>query len=266
MTPIALSPLDIALSAVLILLDAGLSLALGLRLERQVGIAALRMVVQLLLVGVVLRLVFAWANPAVTLLVVVLMLLAAAREVAVRPESRLVRGGNLVIGGVAVGAATALTAILALTTAIRPHPWFDPHYAIPLAGIIMGNALNGASLTLDAMLGGVGRERPAIEARLCLGDNFAAAMLPLVRNSIRRGLLPTINTMSASGIVTLPGIMTGQILAGMDPLEAVKYQILLMFLLAGGSGVATVSTALLVQARLTDGRQRLRLDRLRPAS
>ena len=160
MTPIALSPLDIALSAVLILLDAGLSLALGLQLHRQVGIAALRMVVQLLLVGVVLRFVFAWANPAVTLLVVVLMLLAAAREVAVRPESRLVRGGNLVIGGVAVGAATALTAVLALTTAIRPHPWFDPHYAIPLAGIIMGNALNGASLTLDAMLGGVGRERP----------------------------------------------------------------------------------------------------------
>ncbi len=263
MTPITLSPLDIALSAVLVLADAGLSLALGLRLHRQLGIASLRMVVQLLLVGLVLRFVFALANPAVTLLVIVVMVLAAAREVASRPEARLARGGNLIVGGIAVGAATALTAILALTTAIRPDPWFDPRYAVPLAGIILGNALNAASLTLDAMLGGVGRERVAIEARLCLGETFAAAVKPLVRTAIRRGLLPTINTMSAAGIVTLPGIMTGQILAGMDPMDAVKYQILLMFLLAGGSGIASVLVALLVRSRLTDARQRLRLDRLR---
>jgi putative ABC transport system permease protein len=262
-TPITLSPLDIALSAVLVLADAGLSLALGLRLHRQLGIASLRMVVQLLLVGLVLRFVFALANPAVTLLVIVVMVLAAAREVASRPEARLARGGNLIVGGIAVGAATALTAILALTTAIRPDPWFDPRYAVPLAGIILGNALNAASLTLDAMLGGVGRERVAIEARLCLGETFAAAVKPLVRTAIRRGLLPTINTMSAAGIVTLPGIMTGQILAGMDPMDAVKYQILLMFLLAGGSGIASVLVALLVRSRLTDARQRLRLDRLR---
>ncbi len=263
MTPIILSPLDIALSAVLVLADAGLSIALGLRLHWQLGIASLRMVVQLLLVGLVLRFVFTLANPAVTLLVIVLMVLAAAREVASRPEARLARGGNLIVGGIAVGAATALTATLALTTAIRPQPWFDARYAVPLAGIILGNALNAASLTLDAMLGGVGRERAAIEARLCLGDSFAAAIKPLVRTAIRRGLLPTINTMSAAGIVTLPGIMTGQILAGMDPMDAVKYQILLMFLLAGGSGIASVIVALLVRARLTDARQRLRLDRLR---
>ena len=156
MTPIALSAPDIALSALLLLLDAGLSVALGLRLHRQLAIASIRLVVQLLLVGLLLRVVFAWANPAVTLLVAVLMVLAAAREVAARPEARLVRGGNLIIGGIAVGAATALTAILALTTAIRPHPWFDPRYAIPLVGIILGNALNAASLTLDSMLGGVG--------------------------------------------------------------------------------------------------------------
>lgn len=262
MNPILLTPEDIALSAVLLVLDGGLSVALGFGLHRQLAIASIRMVVQLLLVGLVLRWVFAWANPAVTLIVIVLMVLAAAREVAARPESRLARGGNVIVGGIAVGAATALTAILALTTAIRPHPWFDPHYAIPLAGIILGNALNAASLSLDAMLGGVARERPVIEGRLCLGETFAVATAPLVRSAIRRGLLPTINTMSAAGIVTLPGIMTGQILAGMDPMEAVKYQILLMFLLAGGSGVASVAVALLVRGRLTDPRARLRLDRL----
>ncbi len=167
------------------------------------------------------------------------------------------------VGGVAVASATALTSILALTTAIRPQPWFDPRYAIPLAGIVLGNVLNGASLALDAMLGGVAQNRPAIEARLALGETFAAATLPLVRTAIRRGLLPTINQMSAAGIVTLPGVMTGQILAGMDPIESVKYQILLMFLLAGGSALASATVVLLARAKLTDRRQRLRLDRLR---
>jgi putative ABC transport system permease protein len=149
-----------------------------------------------------------------------------------------------------------------LTTAIRPQPWFDPHYAIPLAGIILGNVLNSASLSLDSFLGSVRRERQAIESRLSLGDSYREAIAPLVREAIRRGLLPIINQMSAAGIVTLPGIMTGQILAGLDPLEAVKYQILLMFLLSGGSGLSALATSYLAAWRLTDERQRLRLDRL----
>ena len=106
------------------------------------------------------------------------------------------------------------------------------------------------------------RERGAIEAQLGLGVDFRAATAPLVRDSLRRGLLPVINQMSAAGIITLPGIMTGQILAGLDPVEAVKYQILLMFLLAGASGLAALAIAYMTVARLTDERQRLRLDRL----
>ena len=114
------------------------------------------------------------------------------------------------------------------------------------------------------------RERPAIEAQLALGETYAHAMRGLMRASVRRALLPMINTMSAAGVVTLPGIMTGQILAGFDPVQAVKYQILLMFLLAGGSGLGAATAAFLGERRLTDDRQRLRLDRLasapRPAS
>ena len=263
MTPILLTPADLILSAALVVLDAALSVVLQLGLHRQLGIAAARMVVQLLLVGLVLRAVFALAHPAVTLLLVVVMLMAAAREVATRPQRRLPGLGNLLVGGLAVGAATVLTALLALATAIRPEPWYDPRYAVPLAGIAMGNAMTTASLVLDVMLDGMAAEARAIEARLALGATFREATRALVRTAIRRGLLPIVNTMSAAGIVILPGIMTGQILAGMDPLEAVKYQILLMFLLAGGSGMAAVITAFAAQAQLTDGRQRLRLDHLR---
>ena len=105
-------------------------------------------------------------------------------------------------------------------------------------------------------------QRPAVEARLTLGATYWEAVTPYVRDAIRRGLVPIINQMSAAGVVTLPGIMTGQILAGLDPIEAVKYQILLMFLLAGGSGLAAAGAAYLAAWRLTDERQRLRLDRL----
>jgi putative ABC transport system permease protein len=262
MTPILLTAPDLVIASLLIVADGVLSVALGLHLHWQLGWAATRMVVQLLLIGLVLREVFALASPALTLLVVLLMVAMAAREVAARPEQRLGRFGNYAVGATAVAFATFLTAILALTTAIRPDPWYSARYAVPLAGIVLGNVLNGASLALDSLLGGVVRERGAIEARLALGDTIAHAMRPLIRTSVRRALLPIVNQMSAAGIITLPGIMTGQILAGMDPVEAVKYQILLMFLLSGGSGLAAVAVVYLAARRLTDSRQRLRIDRL----
>lgn len=263
MKPILLSPRDLAIAASLVVVDAVLSMVLRLGLTRQLAVAAARMVVQLVLIGLVLRTVFAQASPLATLAVVLVMVAVAGREVAARPEQRLGRWGNETIGASAVAFATGMTAVLALTTAIRPKPWYDARYAIPLAGIVLGNVLNGASLTLDSLLSGVVRERAAIEARLADGATIGEAMRPLVRSSVQRGLLPIINQMSAAGVVTLPGIMTGQILAGMDPLEAAKYQILLIFLLSGGSGLAAVMAVLLAARRLTDDRHRLRLDRLR---
>lgn len=262
MTPILLTPIDLAIASVLIILDGVLSLVLRLGLHRQLAWAALRMVVQLVMIGFILRAVFAIASPLITLAVILVMVAIAGREVAARPEQRLGRFGNYAVGASAVAISTFLTAILALTTAIRPQPWFDPHYAVPLAGIILGNVLNGSSIALDSLLGSVVRERAAIDAQLALGATFRQAMRGLIRASVRRALLPTINQMSAAGIITLPGIMTGQILAGMDPLEAAKYQILLMFLLSGGSGLAAVAVVYLAAMRLTDDRQRLRIDRL----
>lgn len=262
MTPILLTPGDLATAGLLILVDGALSLALGLQLHRQLAVATLRLVVQLLLVGYLLRAVFALGSPGVTLLIVVLMGLIAAREMAARRPRQFTRYGNYAIAGAVVGAATSVTVALALLTAIQPHPWWNPHYAIPLAGIILGSVLNAGSLSLDGMLEGVLRERPAIEAQLALGLPYHAAIRPLVRGAARRGMVPIINQMSAAGIITLPGTMTGQILAGMDPLEAVKYQILLMFLLAGASGLTAAGVALMAARRLSDARQRLRLDRL----
>ena len=262
MSTIALGASDLALASSLVVIDAAVSIGLKLQLHRQLAWAAVRMVVQLIIVGFLLRFIFTLNNPIATLLIVLVMATIAAREVAARPPRRFRGLGGLAISAPSVLLATLVTAGLALSTAIRPHPWFDPRYAIPLAGIILGSVLNAGSITLDSVLGGVQRERPAIEAQLALGVIFRESTAPLLRDSVRRGLLPVINQMSAAGLITLPGIMTGQIIAGMDPVEAVKYQILLMFLLAGASGVAALSVAYLALGRLTDSRQRLRLDRL----
>ncbi|WP_295851888.1 iron export ABC transporter permease subunit FetB [Tardiphaga sp.] len=262
MNTIPLTPADVATAASLLVIDAVLSLCLSIGVHRQLVLAAARMVVQLIAIGYLLKLIFTINSPAATLFLVLVMVLVAAREVSARPDNRFTGGFNLVVGIGGVGFATFITVVLALTTAIRPQPWYEPHYAIPLAGIILGSVLNSASLSLDSILSSVRRERPGIEARLSLGGTYREAVAPLVRKSIRRGLLPIINQMSAAGIVTLPGIMTGQILAGLDPMEAVKYQILLMFLLSGGSGIAAVITTYAAAWRLTDDRGRLRLDRL----
>jgi putative ABC transport system permease protein len=262
MHALSLSPWDLAIASSLIVLDAALSLAFGLRLHWKIAVASVRLVVQLTAIGFVLRFIFALNNPAVTLLLVLAMVLIAARETVARSERRFKGATGLAIGAASVASATFVTALFALTTALRPHPWYDPHYAVPLAGILLGNILNATSLSLDSLLSGLAHQRSAVEARLCLGDTFRQAVTPYVRDAVRRGLVPIINQMSAAGVVTLPGIMTGQILAGLDPIEAVKYQILLMFLLAGGSGLAAAGAAYLAAWRLTDERQRLRLDRL----
>ena len=263
MNAIHLGTWDLLAAAILIVLDAALSLPLRLGVHRQILVAAVRMVIQLTIVGLVLRHVFASASPAATLAVILFMIAAATREVATRPKQRLRRHMNVQISAAVVSCAGFATVLLALTTAVRPAPWYEPRYAIPLMGIVLGSVLNAASLALDGVLDGVVRERARIEARLALGTPLREAIAPLVRGATRRGMIPVANQMSAAGIITLPGIMTGQLLAGMDPLEAVKYQILLMFLLAGASGLASVGAALLAVRALSDDRQRLRVDRLR---
>jgi putative ABC transport system permease protein len=186
MTPILLTPIDISIAATLIVLDAALSIWLKLRLHWQLALAAARMVVQLVAIGYVLRFIFSLNSPAATLLLILVMVLVAAREVAARPERRFKGSSNLIIGAISVGFATFVTAILALTTAIRPQPWFDPHYAIPLAGIILGNVLNSASLSLDSFLGSVRRERPGIEARLSLGESYRSNRAACARGNSAR--------------------------------------------------------------------------------
>ena len=262
MTYIHLDYLDLALAALLLVVNGALSIGLKLGLERQLAVSAARMVVQLLLVGLVLKALFAAASPWLTGAVVLIMVGFAGYEITARQTSRFGGVWTYGIGTAAMTMAGVSVTILALTTQIRPDPWYDPRYAIPLLGMILGNAMTGVSIALDRLVTSAARERPAIEARLCLGHEISEAMSTIRRDAVRAGLIPTINAMSAAGLVFLPGMMTGQILAGVDPAQAVNYQLLIMFLIAGGTGIGVVVSIWIAERRLTDPRHRLRLDRL----
>jgi putative ABC transport system permease protein len=259
---IELSYLDLALAALLVLANAGLSLALGLRLEGRMLLAAVRMAVQLLLVGLVLQALFDLVSLWLTGLVALVMALFAGREILARQERRLLGWWGYGIGASTMLLAGMVVTLLALGGPLRAEPWYDPRYAIPLFGMILGNAMTGISLGLDSLTSLARQERPSIEAQLILGASRWQALRPVARRALRTGFTPMLNSMAAAGVVFLPGMMTGQILAGVAPEQAVKYQILLLFLIAGATGLGVLSAVMASVWRLTDHRHRLRLDRL----
>ena len=262
MSYIRLDFADLAIAAVLVVFNGALSMALGLGIERRLLVSAGRMVVQLLLVGLVLEALFKAVSPWATAAVALAMVLFAGREAVARQDRRLAGWWSYGLGTGAMLAAAAAVMVFALTTALRPDPWYDPRYAIPLLGMVLGNTMTGISLGLNSLTGDLVGSRAAIEARLALGADRTQAMLPLVRKSLRAALMPVVNAMAATGLVALPGMMTGQILGGVAPVEAVKYQILIMFLIAGGTGLGAVAAVMAGARRLTDHRHRLRADRL----
>ena len=254
---------DLGLAAILIILNAVLFMWLRLKLERQLVIATLRMLVQLSLLGLVLKVLFEHASPIFTGLAALVMILFAGYEVLSRQQRRLAGWWSYGVGTASILFAGTVVTAFALTTQVRPDPWYHPQIALPLLGMVLGNTMTGVALGLDTLTTRVARERVAIEAMLALGATRQAAFRPFVREAMRNGLIPIINAMSAAGLVSIPGMMTGQILSGIDPIEAVKYQILIMFLIAGGTGIGVVCAVHVTAARLSNDRHRLRLDRLR---
>ena len=261
---IALSYWDMALASVFVLINAAISLALELGIHRRMLIAALRTVVQLSLMGLVLTALFSAVSPLWTAVAALVMVVFAGREIAVRQERPLAGLWSYGIGTSCMMTGSLMVTVFALTTALRPNPWYDPKYAIPLLGMILGNAMTGIALGIQGMTTGLVAQRAAVEAQLMLGANRRTAMGPVISLALRNALMPIINSMSVAGIVSLPGMMTGQILGGVAPADAVKYQILIMFLIAGGTGIGAMTAVITVSYRLTDSRHRLRLDRLAP--
>lgn len=258
---IELSALDLVLATGLVALAGAVSLGLRLGLERRLAVAALRTVVQLLLVGYVLKWVFAIEGVG-WLIALVAIMIAAASVAAVRRPSRTIRGATgyafitLVLCGL-------LTTFAVTRVVIHVDPWYKPQYLIPLLGMVLGNSLTGISLCLDEILEQFVQRRALVEMELLHGATRWEAARDVLVDAVRAGMIPIINSMMVVGVVALPGMMTGQILAGVDPVEAVKYQVVVMFMIAAATSLGCMMMALIVFRLVFNDQDQLRTDRIR---
>ena len=255
MNALPLSFNQLALSCGLILLCGLLSVALHLKLEGALFIGTLRTVAQLSLIGYVLKWVFALDSAPWVFGVMAIMIAFASHSATSRAARRF--AGMLQRSFVALVISSLLTTFLVTAVIIQVRPWHHAQYAIPLLGMILGNALTGVSLCLDTLLEAFAEKRHEIEHELALGATSWEAAREPVAGAVRRGMIPQINAMNVIGLVSLPGMMTGQILAGANPLEAVKYQIVVMFMVATSSMIGCVLIALLVYKKLFTARHQL---------
>jgi putative ABC transport system permease protein len=257
---IDLSATDMAIAAILILINGALSVLLKLGLERQLLVAAVRTVVQLLAIGYILGWVFESAYWYVVLPLMCLMTLIAGFSAAGRGKRTY--AGQLLDSIVSVWLSCWLIAAIGLYAVIGVRPWYEPQYAIPILGMILGNCLTGVSLGMDRMTQELISGRNTIETILALGGTRWEAAQSSARQAVRAGMMPTLNQMTVVGIVSLPGMMTGQVLAGQSPTDAVRYQIVIMFLIASASALGTVCAVLLTFRRVFSRQHRFMAGRL----
>lgn len=235
-------PLDrLATSLGLIALACLVSRRLSLGLERDLLWGTLRCAVQLIAVGYALALLFANERWYWVLLALSVMILVAAftsaRRVEKGPGARVLFPRAL--AAIAAGGAVALVPVLALI--VVPRPWFEARYVVPIAGMMLANAMNVVAQVFERVFAAARAEAAVIEQLIALGATPEQALAKQVRAALRAALIPTINGLLTVGLVALPGMMTGQILGGASPEQAVRYQIVVMYQLVA---VAAVSGAL----------------------
>ena len=240
---------QLAVAASLVLLSGVISVFLKLGLERRLLVAGLRTVVQLLLIGLVLQWIFEpgrWVALIVAMMLAMTLIAGASAVERVRYRY----SGIWLDSIVSMWASSWLIAMVALVAVVRA-PWQHlAQYGIPLLGMILGNTLNGISLGLDRLGEEFSAKRDEVDTLLALGaTRWEAARAP-VRQAVRTGMIPIINNMMVVGLVSLPGMMTGQLLAGVPPIQAVRYQIVIMFLIAAGTSLGTLSVVLLGYRRM----------------
>ncbi len=258
--PVALGPVELGLASLLLVAYGLVSVGLRLGLERRLAVAGLRASVQLVVLGLVLVPVFALASPWPVVLWCGVMVVLAGREASARV--RRSHPGMLGSSVLAMALGGGGTALFATAVVIDVEPWWAPRYLVPLVGMVLGNALTGVALGLDKVLEGLDAGAAQVEALLALGATRQEATRDVVAEAVRTGMVPILNTMSAVGLVTIPGMMTGQILGGTPPLQAALYQLLILFVIAGAVAVGTTVAVLAAVRAVVDDGHRLRRERI----
>ncbi len=211
---------------------------IGLRLSRDIGISILRMTIQLTLVGIYLKTLFDLNNPWLNGLWILVMLIVA--------DLSILRRAGLKARYFALATFTAIASSILFSTAylvvlvIQPTHYYDARYIVPLAGMILGNCLQGNVIALERFYSAVRKNENEYATFLMLGATRWEAVRPYFREAIKAAINPTIAGMATMGLVSLPGMMTGQILGGSEPGLAVKYQIAIMICIFTSTTIASI--------------------------
>ena len=223
--------LDIALPRMallygLCLLPWGLLWLLGLRLSRDIAVSILRMSIQLALVGIYLKMLFDLNHPWLNGLWRLMMLVVA--DLSILKRAGLKARYFALATFMAIASSILFTTAFLVILVIQPVHFYDARYIVPLAGMILGNCLQGNVIALERFYSALRKNENEYATFLLLGASRWEAVLPYFRDAIKAAINPTIAGMATMGLVSLPGMMTGQILGGSEPWLAVKYQIAIM--------------------------------------
>jgi putative ABC transport system permease protein len=249
-TSIDVSVGEVLASLALVAIAAGVSIWQRADLEEDIGIAVARSFIQLTAIGYVINVIFDQDTLALVIALIAVMVVFGALTARRRAES--VPGAFWpLLGALALAGTTTLVLVVALGI-------FDPkpRYLVPVGGMVVGNAMTAAAVALNRMGDEVRSSAREIEATLALGATSTQAMLPILRRSLRSGMIPLVDSTKTTGLIFFPGTMVGMLLAGADPVDAVRLQLILLYTLMGSVTLAALaSTALAYRNFFTDAHQ-----------
>ncbi|WP_299010451.1 ABC transporter permease [uncultured Shewanella sp.] len=243
---IEISWLELSLFSFILLIPLSINYFLRLALAQEMIIASVRMAIQLVLVGLYLQYLFTLNNVWINVLWLLLMALIGTSSIIGKshlPKKPLFMP---IFSGLLVGLIPLLFIIL--IGLLLPSPPFSAQYLIPLAGMLLGNSLSGNIVALQRLFTAFDDRKMEYEGLLALGANSRQAAFPFIQTALQQALAPSLASMSTTGLVTLPGMMTGQILAGVDPITAIKYQLVILIAIFVMI-IVSVTTALLLTTR-----------------
>ena len=246
---ISITSLLIASSLVLVTLF--FSYYQKLKLEKETMVSVLRAVIQLIFVGYILEYIFGLKNPIFTTLLLLFMTYNAAYNAAKRAKTIK---KSLRISFISISVGTLITlAILVLSRTIQ----YEPFQIIPVSGMIISNSMVALGLCYKQLSSDFKNKREEVETKLSLGADILPSSIEIIRDSIKTGILPTIDSAKTLGIVSLPGMMTGLILAGISPMQAIKYQIMVTFMLLSTTSISSFIACYLLYRNFFNNRKQL---------
>lgn len=245
---IPISNLQLAFAIFLVLITGGVSAFLKLGLLKSLIWGTIRTVVQLTLVGWALAYVFSINNLWLVFGILGAMCIVASKTAVSRAVN--VSDSLSLLAFISLFCSTFLVGSIVIGLIISPEPLYSARIVIPISGMLLGNSMNAVALALDRLYSEARSSSPQIETSLSFGATPWEAIRPVIVTSLRAGMTPTINSLMTVGIVSLPGMMTGQILSGVAPHEAVKYQIVVLLMVAAAGAVSCLLIVGLTYKRL----------------